>query len=55
MVGEPATYDGSNEDVLQECLVKEGCLIPLTIAHEQPSLLNIYRVKDKPAPEANPF
>ena len=52
MVGEPATFDGRNEEVLQECLINETCLILLIMAHQQAPLLNIEMVKEKPVTEA---
>ena len=53
VVGEPATFDRSNKEVLQEFLIPEMCLIPLIIAREQSPLLNIKIAKEKPVPEAN--
>ena len=52
MVGEPATFDGSNKEVLQEFLINKTCLIPLIMAHEQVPLLTIEMVKEKPVTES---
>ena len=53
MVGEPANFGEINEEVLQEFLINEICLIPLIMALEKLLLLNIEMVKEKPAPKAN--
>ena len=50
-VGEPAKFDGSNEEVLQEFLINETGLIPMIMAHEQAPLLNIEMVKERPLTE----
>jgi hypothetical protein len=52
VVGEPANFDGTNEEVLQDFIINETCLIPLIMAHEQAPLLNIEMVTEKPVTEA---
>ena len=47
VLGEPAEYDGTNDDVLQPFLINEECLIPLIEAAEQPPLLNIEKVSNE--------
>ena len=47
VVGEPADYDGTNDDVLQPFLINQECLIPLIEAEEQPPLLNIEKVTNE--------
>ena len=47
VLGEPAEYDGTNDDVLQPFLINEECLIPLIEAAEQRPLLNIKKVSNE--------
>ena len=47
VLGEPAEYDGTNDDVLQPFLINLECLIPLIEAEEQPPLLNTEKVKNE--------
>ena len=47
VLGEPAEYDATNDDMLQPFLINEECLIPLIEAAEQPPLLNIKKVSNE--------
>ena len=45
VLGEPAEYDGTNDDVLTPFVINDDCLIPLIEMEDQPPLKNIKRVK----------
>ena len=47
VLGEPAEYDGTNDDVMQPFMINQECLIPLIEAEEQPPLLNIEKITNE--------
>ena len=45
-LGEPAEYDGTNDDVLTPFVINDECLITLIEMADQPPLKNIKKVKN---------
>ena len=46
ILGEPAEYDGTNDDVLTPFVINNECLIPLIEMEDQPPLKNIKKVQN---------
>ena len=46
ILGEPAEYDGTNDDALTPFVINTECLIPLIEMEDQPPLKNIKKVQN---------
>ena len=46
VLGKPAEYDGTNDDVLTPFVINNECFIPLIEMEDQPPLKNIKKVQN---------